>query len=198
MRSRARPLAGVWLAALAFAGLLAGHFLGYLAAAPDAHSRADLLASTGHGSHGLLESAGLAAGLAALIALVAMQVRGRDQAPAGGGSMVKVGLLLWVLQCAGFTALELFERGGLAHGLGHLAQEPAFILGLVAQIVVALLATSLIWLLVATVDALLRYLTRRTRRSTSLSLVFVTRRGSAPSVARRAWNLRGPPTISAS
>ena len=185
------------MAALAFGGLLAGHFLGYAAAAPDPHLREELLAATGHGSHGLVVSAGVAAGLAAVIALVATGVRSRERAPATGGSLLRTGALLWALQSAGFTALELFERGGLAHGLEHLAHEPAFILGLVAQAVVALLAAGIVWLLVATVDALLRYLARPRRRATSLVSRILVRDEVPLGVARRAWNLRGPPQISA-
>lgn len=197
MTSKARPFLGVWLAAMAFAGLLAGHFLGYAAAAPDPHLREELLAATGHGSHGLVVSAGVAAGLAAVIALVVTGVRSRERAPGGGGSLLRTGALLWALQSAGFTALELFERGGFAHGFDHLAQEPAFILGLVAQVVVALLAAGLVWLLVATVGALLRYLARPLGRRPSLVSRILVRVVTPLGVARLAWNLRGPPAISA-
>ena len=197
MTSKARPFLGLWLAALAFAGLLAGHFLGYVAAAPDPHLREELLAATGHGSHGIAVSAGVAAGLAAMIALVVTQVRGRDGAPGTGSSLLRTGVLLWVLQSAGFTALEFFERGGLAHGFEHLVHEPAFVLGLVAQLVVAVIAAGLVWLLVVTVGALLRCLARPRPRATSLVPRVLVRYAAPLGVARRAWNLRGPPAISA-
>src|SRR5438552_4774609 len=42
--------AGVWLAGLAFAGVVAGHSLTYLAAIPGGNDRAAYLVATGHSS----------------------------------------------------------------------------------------------------------------------------------------------------
>lgn len=196
MATRTRPFVGLWLTALAFGGLLAGHFLGYAAAAPDAHAREELLAATGHGSHGLVVSVGVSAALAALIGLVVSQVRARGEVSRRRAPLLTVGFALWVLQSAGFTALELFERGGFSHGLEHLAQEPAFLLGLAAQVFVALIAAALVWLVGATVEAILRLLAPPADASAGAVLrpparTVVVQLGAA----RRAWNLRGPPVV---
>lgn len=192
MASRRAPGLGIWLALLAFGGLLAGHFLGYVAAAPDSHARADLLAATGHGSHGLLVSLGTAAALAALIGLVFRQLRGRANSERSLGSLMGQGLILWVLQSVGFTVLEILERGGPSHA-AHLLHEPAFLLGFAAQLVVAALAVALVWLLSLTVDALLRLLTRPASEAAPLPTRIVSAPEPRVAIARRAWNLRGPP-----
>lgn len=192
MTSRQTSLLGVWLGLLAFGGLVGGHFLGYLAAAPDAHARVDLLAATGHSSHGVLMSLGAAAMIAAVIGLVFRQVRGRGPSERSCAGVLRAGAILWVLQSVGFTVLETFERGGLAHA-AHLLHEPAFLLGLAAQLVVALLAVALVWLLSLTVEALLRLLTRPAPEAAPIPNRIVSAPHPRVAIARRAWNLRGPP-----
>lgn len=194
MSERRGALTGLWLSALAFGGLLAGHFLGFAAAAPHSHDREQLLAATGHASHGLIVSAGVAAVLAAVIGLIVGQIRtrGRERGPAG--TLLRIGATLWALQSGGFVLLEAFERGGF----GHLVQEPAFLLGLAAQILVAVLAAALIWLIGLTVRAIFRLLARPSGRARAnlLRPALSCLRPVSPS--RLAWNLRGPPQAGSS
>jgi hypothetical protein len=181
------------LVLVALSGLLAGHAVSYVVAAPDPHERAALLAVTGHSQHGAFGTLALAAGVAALIGIVMQRVRTRAVA-AAPLSTGRVAVLLWAAQTAGFVLLEAWERGHGVAGAAELAGEPAFLIGLGAQLAVALVATALVVLVRATVDALLRLLTPPAEE-TPTSLFLCAPGLRAPrSVARSAWNLRGPPS----
>lgn len=183
----------LWLGLLALGGLLAGHLVSYFVVAPDAHERAELLAGTGHSDHGAFATVALAATFAAVIGLFMQRVRSRCDR-GSGTSRVRVAALLWAVQTSGFVALETWERGhGLASAL-DLVHEPAFLIGLVAQAVVALVATAVVLLIGATVDALLRLLAPGPGASSALTFPSQTVSRARDSVARAAWNLRGPPS----
>jgi len=196
MVRRERRFLGCWLAALAFAGLLAGHFLGYAAAAPDAHVRGRLLAATGHGSHDVLVSIGVAAALAAAIGAIVHQVRTRGRARGATGSVIRLGAVLWSLQSVGFVALETMERGLSAHAVEHLVHEPAFLLGLAAQLLVAVVAALVVWLLGITVAAILGLLARPDFAPVPVAFRPASIARAPLGITRRAWNLRGPPHLS--
>lgn len=191
-----RLLLGFWLTGLAFGGLLAGHFLGYAAAAPDPHARTQLLAATGHGSHGVVVSCGIAAALAGLIALVVVHLRARGDGRSRTSSLPGVGAALLMLQSLGFVALESLERGVSAHGLSHLLHEPAFLFGLAAQVVVAIVATLVVWLVGFTIRALLRLLVRFHATAGAEAGYPRDPAHALVGASRRAWNVRGPPRLS--
>ena len=184
----------LWLGLLALGGLLAGHLASYFVVAPDAHDRAELLALTGHSDHGAFGTLALAATFAAVIGLFMQLVRSRCDRRVATGSRARVALLLWAVQTLGFVLLEAWERG---HGLGgvlELVHEPAFLIGLVAQLVVALAATAVVLLIRATVDALLRLFAPGAGGSTSVTFSASPAPRARGSIARAAWNLRGPPS----
>ena len=191
MKGSRGPRPAIWLAVLAFAGLVAGHWFSYLIVAPSAHARQELLEATGHGSHDLLVTLGLAAGVAALIAMVASHLRNREASRST--RPVRSALWLWLIQTVGFVALEASERVHGLHELSTLIHEPAFLVGLLAQAVVALVAAFVIWALRATVDAILRLLCLPSSREEPLPAPLRVRAYIRSSVARAAWNLRGPP-----
>lgn len=177
---------------LALGGLLAGHLASYFFVAPDAHERAELLARTGHGGHGLFPTIALAASFAAVIGLFSqgLRVRRPTTLVAGRGRLTAV---LWAAQTAGFVVLETWERGHGVPGVLELAHEPAFLTGLVAQLLVAVIAATVVRLVRATADALLRLFSPQVENSSAP--VFSAGAPARPraSVARAAWNLRGPP-----
>lgn len=188
-----RRTSSLWLVLLALGGLLAGHVASYFVAAPDPHARAELLAVTGHSQHGWFGTLALSATFAALIGLASHGLRVRYRA-APAISRGRVAGLLWAMQTAGFVALETWERGHGILGAADLLHEPAFLIGLLAQAVVALAATAIVVLVRATVAALLRLFavpSSETGVPAPPSGAPVTVRGS---VARAAWNLRGPPS----
>lgn len=180
----------LWLGLLALGGLLAGHLVSYFVVAPDAHERAELLAHTGHAHGGVLETLALAATFAAVIGLFMQRVRSSGERSSRAG----VAALLWVVQTTGFVVLETWERGHGIAGAAELLHEPAFLIGLVAQLAVALAATAIVLLIRATADALRRLLAPRARSSAAITFPFETVVRARDSVARAAWNLRGPPS----
>ena len=118
---------------LSVAGTSAGHFLSYLAAAPDSHHRDELLAATGHGGESPFLVVAVAAFLATCIALLA------GRAPARAPSVLRSFGRLIVLQTTAFVAIELVERIGVGASLIEAAQQPVFLLGLIAQAFIALI-----------------------------------------------------------
>lgn len=190
-RSHASAL---WLALLALGGLLAGHLASYFVVAPDAHERAELLAVTGHAAHGPFATLALAASFAALIGIFSQRLRARRDRGALALSRPRLAAVLWTVQTAGFVALEAWERGHGPAGVVELLGEPAFVAGLVAQLVVALVATAVVLLVRATADAILRLLVRRDDAVAAVVPFARTEPRPRTSVARAAWNLRGPPS----
>ena len=94
--------------------------------------------------------------------------------------------------------LEAWERGHALSGVAELIHEPAFLVGLVAQVLVAAVATAIVLLVRATVDALLRLLAPLVEASATRGFPAIPSHRSKDSVARAAWNLRGPPSPAAS
>lgn len=188
MRRRATWL---WLVLLALGGLLAGHVASYFVVAPDAHERAELLAATGHSQHSSFVTVALAATFAAVIGLFMQRVRARRDPST---SRLRVAASLWGVQTAGFVALETWERGHGVPGIAELLHEPAFLIGLVAQLAVAFVATAVVLLVRATAAALLRLFS--TPAGATEAAVFADLSVARPhgSVAHSAWNLRGPPS----
>lgn len=179
---------------LALGGLLAGHLASYFVVAPDAHDRARLLAVTGHGEHGFFGTLALAATFAALIGIFTQRLRARRDRGALELSRARLAALLWGVQTAGFVALETWERGHGPTGVFELLHEPAFLIGLVAQVLAALAAVAVVLLVRATADALLRLLCGPLEAAVSRVYVVCTEPLPRASVARAAWNLRGPPS----
>lgn len=192
--ARPRLATGVWLGLLALGGLLAGHMASYLVVAPDPHERAELLALTGHSQHGAFGTAALAATLAAVIGLAAHRVRARSRGRASPIRRARVAALLCALQIAGFVALETWERGHAVAGAAELLHEPAFLIGVVAQLVVALAATAVVLLVRATVDALVRFFAAFASESETPGFSATPSLAPRYSLARAARNLRGPPS----
>jgi hypothetical protein len=191
---RRRPLVtSLWLALLALGGLLTGHLASYFVVAPDAHERAELLALTGHSQHSGFGTAAAAATCAAVIALIAQRLDKRRASTSSDLSRIRIVMLLVTAQIVGFTALEVWERGHGVLGATELLHEPAFLVGLVAQVVAACLATAIVGLVRASVDALLRLLVRPSGDRAPFPFTASTSRRAPGSVARAAWNLRGPP-----
>jgi hypothetical protein len=118
-----------FLVPLAFAGAVAGHILGYLVSFPGANARLAALLGTGHGSFGQLAAGAVVAAAAALVALT-IRARGRE---AIGFRWLTARLV--PLQLAIFFSLEFIERG---FDPEQTFDDPAVLVGLVAQVIVAL------------------------------------------------------------
>jgi hypothetical protein len=189
-----RRISSLWLVPLALGGLLAGHAISYLVAAPDPHARAELLAQTGHSQHGWFETLALAAVFASVVGVASHWLRVRCGTASPAVSRVHVAGLLWALQTTGFVALETWERGHGLAGAADLLHEPAFLIGLLAQALVAVVATAIVVLVQATVAALLRLFVDLSGDTDVPAFPLGRPPRARGSVARRAWNLRGPPS----
>ena len=181
---------------LAVIGTLAGHSLGYRAAVPDAHARAHVLASSGHG---YLEYAPLvvalcsAAILLGFLASVVSSFLGRERAL---GMQIR---LVAALPPLVFVAQELLERY-LHEGHVHwqvLLSAP-FLLGLLAQVPFALLAAAVAYALGRVAEQLGAALAARRPRQARLRAS--RPRGSSVDlplrpVLARGYAGRGPPLV---
>ncbi|HJR46252.1 MAG TPA: hypothetical protein VJ927_11675 [Actinomycetota bacterium] len=187
-----RVISSVWLALLAFAGLLGAHSLSFVLVAPHDHQRDELLRSTGHAAPDLFGPVAVAALVAAGVAFVGFQLR------AGSGNRGSLGrgriaLVLWLMQTAGFVLLESAERLTSSHPLAELVAEPAFLVGLVAQGLVAVAGALLLAALHRTVEAIRRLL--RPVPQLEVAVRHLSPTSLTPRSAHRhySWSLRGPP-----
>jgi hypothetical protein len=188
-----------WLVALPLAvvGTLAGHSVGYRAAVPDAHERAQVLASSGHG---YLQYAPLV--IALCVALVALgfvatiltALRGRDTT--GGMRQIK---LVAALAPVAFVLQESIER--YAHE-GHvpwaLFASAPFLLGLATQVPFALLAAAIAFALATAADRVAQVILSRRPRQRVLALTFLSWLSAdlpPEPVLARGYAGRGPPLL---
>ena len=180
----------IWLGALACSGVVFAHLLAYLLVAPDTHHRADLLESTGHGSWALVVALSLGALVAAFGGFALRVVRKPGLSP----SMPSCALRLAALQTVGFAGLEAVERAW-HEGFGLEAfAEPVFIIGLIAQLVVAIVAAGLLVLFTRAIERLVAR--RRPSESPAPSPTFGLHLRAVPPrrlIASGSGTLRGPP-----
>lgn len=192
-----RPIYGArlrgWLGASAFAAIVAAHALTYLLAAPSHHDRAQLLHETGHGSW---TSMFIVAGAALLGGLIAFAARwaSPDRPVSNRRLFSYAGKRLVPLQIAGFLVLECAERA-FEHGSALSAvTEPLVLVGVFVQAVVAL---GCAFLLVAFTRLVRRLRTALVPAPSGDRILVPSHRSPhiPRSVARLAWNLRGPPLL---
>jgi hypothetical protein len=146
-----------WLAAgaIAWAGIVLGHLVSYWLAYPHPEIRADHLAATGHQALPIALVSAAAVVPAILVLLAVRTLRGPPLPPmrrfAGG---------LAAIQVPGFLLMELVERG---MALERLGQEPALLLGILVQVLVAVAVALLCRAFMGVVAALASH-ARRHRR----------------------------------
>lgn len=148
----ARLTAALMLLAASAAGLVAAHFLDYLLLFPDGSERHTLLIHTGHGY--LPQAAWLAGGAAALAAIGAGVLgfrRGR-RGPGGGIGWGRSSLLLGAIQTAGFVTLEPLERLLVGAPVDDVV-GPLLAVGVLLQVLVAMVAASILRLIEGTAEA---------------------------------------------
>ncbi len=178
------------LALLAPSGVLAGHAVGHLIAPGNGGHSVD---------HGYL---GLAAAMAAPLALVALVCAGaRGSQPGAGGRKVSrrpvpVGALL-VAQSLLFAGQEAIEHVAAGHGVIAVLGSPAVWVGLAAQVVTAVL---LVLLLRASATAGARLAAAVATRAMVPGLPVTGKCRAAPEVPMRsrlvaAVASRGPPAL---
>jgi Flp pilus assembly pilin Flp len=188
-----------WLIAvpLAVIGTLAGHAAGYRAAVPDAHERAHVLASSGHGYleyAPLVVAVCLAIAALGVVATAVAAVRGRDTS-GGIRQIAFVGTLAPVA----FTLQELIERyahDGQMHW-GIVASAP-FLIGLATQLPFGLLAAAIAFALVSAAQRVAEAIRARPPRRRSIATSFLSWLSAdlpRKAVLARGYNGRGPPRL---
>lgn len=189
-----------WLLAVPIAviGTLAGHSAGYWMAVPDAHERAHVLASSGHG---YLEYAPLLVAICLTLvglgfAASLVSALGGREASGGGRRVVLVAALAPVV----FVLQEVFER--FMHD-GHLHAvffvSPLFLFGLAMQVPFALLAAAVAFALGVVAHEAARVLKGvLARRSRSIAITIPSCLSVDPpvqAVLARGYAGRGPPLL---
>jgi hypothetical protein len=184
----------VWLGCLALSGVLAAHLISYFIAAPHPHERRALLEVTGHGSQNVMFAVAIAAFVAAVAAFVPRWLASSPRRPASH-LRCPVAMGLVAMQTVGFLGLEAVERIH-AHGTASgLLSEPAVLIGLVAQVAVAIIGSLLLVVVAETVEVL----TRRGHHGARATMTPVAIPAALPpvrlTVVARGWTLRGPPSL---
>ena len=196
MRAMSLLRARIVLGGLASMGVVVSHAMAYIMAAPDEAERARLLSSTGHGLWPVTIAIAMAAWSAGLAGFIGSRISStRTAEPCPRASYGRVARALVVLQMGGFVLLEAAERSLGGEPLHSLFAEPAVLIGIVVQFVVALLGAGLLGLLARLIDRVFR-----THRCAGRTTV-VPRphsRGVSPrfAVGSGGATLRGPPTSS--
>lgn len=160
-----RRVAGkLLLAGVALSGVVAGHTVAYVAAVPSAATRHDVLAQTGHGYWPVAVLVGLAACLCA-----AGSVALRHARAAAGGRALGADVSGWLaprlaaVQILLYVAVEATERVVAGVPLAELLHEGLVLRGLLAQLLVAVLATVLLGWLARAAELVGRLLARPPR-----------------------------------
>ena len=143
--ARRLPLAGVAVASAAV-----GHSIAYLIVAPQGRTRAALLTGTGHGYRSTLAAAEIVLGVLAVLTFLGRRFRHGQRSPrrpAGAVPWLWLAARLALLQVAIFSLQEIVERASVGYPLGDLSSDRLLAIGVFVQVMVALLAaTLLVWL----------------------------------------------------
>jgi len=188
-RLRGLPVFGT-----AAAGLVLGHALAYLIAIPDPHQRVFALQRTGHAYLPALDQAVLMLVVAGMAAVVVRAFAHPDR-----GATDRFGRLARVLvvaQTCAFAAQEVLERLVSRAPLGGLAHDHILVTGIAVQIVVAIVAASILWLFARTATRLAAVVAARAslpRVRVVFALPVTARRPHAPLFAT-AGSVRAPPS----
>jgi hypothetical protein len=148
---RRRGISNAGFGGLAAAAMLVAHWLAYLVAAPNSHERAELLAASGHRYWIYVAAAGLGAGALAMARFVRSRLH--DDAGRSRSSLIgAVALRLAAIQTIMFIALEGIERLATGHAFIQVFSEPVVLIGIVLQLVVAVLGAFLLAVVAIAID----------------------------------------------
>jgi hypothetical protein len=178
----------------AAAGLVLGHALAYLIAIPDPHQRAFALQRAGHAYLPALDQAVMMLAIAGVAAIVV-----RAFARKGDGATERFGRVaapLVVVQTFAFASQEMLERLVSGAPLAELAHDHILLIGLLVQVVAAMVATGVLWLLARTSARLAAIVAVRASlpRSRSVFALPVTARRPQVALFATAGSVRAPPS----
>ncbi|MGH2735555.1 MAG: hypothetical protein ACRDKZ_08245 [Actinomycetota bacterium] len=143
MSATVRPSTRAAIGGLAAAGTVAAHHLAYLIAEPDAGHRQELLVASGHERWPAVIALAMGLLVAGLCGFALSTVRSADAPVLRFGAVTA---RLAGLQATAFVVLEAIERIAVGDGVAALAGERAVYLGIVLQLVTALVGALLLLL----------------------------------------------------
>jgi hypothetical protein len=178
----------------AAAGLVLGHALAYLIAIPDPHERAFALQRAGHAYLPALDQAVMMLAIAGVAAIVV-----RAFARKGDGATERFGrvaTLLVVVQTSAFAGQEVLERLVSNAPLGDLLHDRILVTGMIVQVLVAIVAAAVLWLLARTSSRLAATSVIRVRLPRDHSVLALTVTPVRPHALlfATACSIRAPPS----
>ena len=182
----------LWLGGLASGGVVAAHWLSYRLTTPAGHHESEILHATGHGYWTWFVAVALGTLVAALAGFAHQRMR--TSASMGAAALYRYSLgRLITMQAIGFLLLEIIERLASGGSL-DLAHQPAVVLGVGLQILIAFIGALLLVAFGRAIDAFGRWGDRPTIREALVhfeSQIACMR----PRMAIGGWTLRGPPDL---
>ena len=193
-----RPPLSTLVTAAAF-GAVAGHAVTYMVAIPDPLTRQLFLAATGHGYLPAVVPAALILGIFAALSTVIRHLGGDRESSADRWTWGRTIGTLGLLQCGIFLTQETIERIAVGAPPETLFRDHVLPIGLLVQIVVAVVVTLVLFALARTVEAVVAALSRRgpaPRQGRSLAPVPMG--GLRSRLVAVAGSIRAPPAITSS
>jgi hypothetical protein len=171
-------------------GLVAGHAVDYVVTFPSASHRHSFLELSGHAHMHTLRP--ISIGLAVLAAIFSVWRGSREGKAGGRGSYIQYAIGLIAFQTVGFLGMEIVERTSSGTGLASLPIG-LLALGVVIQVVIALVAALVLVGLEAFGAALARH--RLARLVSTTNHHGFARLAVLRSAALEAARPRGPPAV---
>jgi hypothetical protein len=192
-----RAVGGFSLLGVAVGGAVLAHWLAYVLAIPAAHTRAEVLAASGHSYWVMAIKLAVVLGLAALGALFLRHL-GRPPSTweSGQEAFSAIAARLSLLQVTAFIAMEVTERLMVGAPVAHLFHHRLFLMGLALQLIVASAGALLLLWLSRTAERVAEALGRPRLprpRPAVLRTICVEIQAIPVDPVRHGVGLRGPP-----
>jgi hypothetical protein len=156
MRARSLAHLRLLLGGLAASGVVAAHVIAYFLAEPDPHAREDLLAATGHHRWTLVVAIALGFTVAGLVHYAWARALSPHAGTLPSGTLfgLAAGRLI-PLQVLGCVGLEAVERWFAGEAVATVLTEPAVMIGVFLQLLVAVVGAVILVLFAKAIDLIL-------------------------------------------
>ena len=182
----------LWLGGLASGGVVVAHWLAYRLTTPAGHHESEILHATGHRHWTWFMAAALGAAVAGLAGFAYQRMRASASMSPAALYRYSLGRLI-ALQATGFLLLEIIERLA-SHGSLDLAHQPAVVLGVALQILIAFVGALLLVAFGRVIDVL-SAVGRKPAVRESVGLFESQIASMRPRLALGGRTLRGPPDL---
>jgi hypothetical protein len=197
MRARSLAHLRLLLGGLAASGVVAAHLIAYFLAEPDPHAREDLLAATGHHRWTLVVAITLGFTVAGLVHYAWARALSPHAGKLPGGALFRLAAgRLIPMQVLGCVGLEAVERWFAGQPVATVLTEPAVMIGVFLQLLVAVVGALILVLFARAIDLILGrrvLLTFSAPRTIPRPILHVL--PPRFQVAAGSGTLRGPPLV---